>query len=327
MMPDRARGSERRSDRCGRHHLVESSDEIVVEKRVVRENRRMTEFSFNDDPFVDLPLEPGDPLQRAIMPIILRRGDVWEVAGTAFAIGPQLLFTAAHTLVDNGVVRGDEAYVLYVGGVNADGTLMGGPLPIEHVKANAGIDVALLQVRLPLIDGTMLALAVLEFSFAAPLPGEVCAVVGYTAGTRFQDLPTEARLDVTANLLASQGTVVELHHGGRDTVVLPFPVFRTTAQIRSQMSGSPIFAGSGSTKRVVGIAATSFELAEGDEHMSYGSLLWPAAALRMSTTGDVDELSLLDLAKLGYVRADHSIDRIDVDKSNPAAWTVSFRQA
>jgi hypothetical protein len=75
-------------------------------------------FSFEDGPFVDLPI--GHPPQRGIMPIPIRRDDEWEVAGTAFAIGQHAALSPRHTLVDDDGARSDEANLLYIGGKNKD---------------------------------------------------------------------------------------------------------------------------------------------------------------------------------------------------------------
>jgi hypothetical protein len=186
---------------------------------------------------------------------------------------------------------------------------------------------ALLQVGLPLIDGALLRIATLPLSFAAPLPDETCLAVGYTATTNFEEEPHSVRLELTPSLHASRGRVVEIHHAGRDRAFLPFPVFQTTAHIPSQMSGSPILAGSGPDKRVVGVASTGYDVDPSAEPISYGSLLWPAAGLRMTTQQEQGpaDVSLLELAHMGYVTADESIHAIELDTTDPDAWTVGLK--
>jgi hypothetical protein len=285
------------------------------------------DLSSADEPWLDLDMEHGHPLQRGIMPIVLHRGDTWRVEGTAFAVGPQLLLTAKHNLVDANGLRGDEAHVLYIDGRNPDVSYNGGLLPVERLNTNGQTDLAALQIGLPLIDGKLLRIATLPISFAPPSPDDACLAIGYTATTAFDEQPEVVRLELAPALHTSRGRVVDVHHRGRDSSFLPFPVFHTTAHIPPQMSGSPILAGSEPDRRVVGVASTGYDVEPTAEPISYGSLLWPAAGLRMAMqneSGPVD-VSLLELAQMGYLTADESVHAIELDTTDPDAWTVGLR--
>jgi hypothetical protein len=284
-------------------------------------------WSFEAGALLDLPIDKPHPLQRSIMPVVLKRDGRWEVAGTAFVVGREVLLTAAHTIVEDGQCRGEEAYVLYVEGQYDDGNYIGGLLPIDRVNTNGFCDLAMLQVRLPLVGGvTPLNLPLLPMSFAPPAVGDPCAAIGYTAGMTFDGADDWLKLQLSPKMHATRGLVQELHHEGRDRSMLPFPVFRTSAEIKSQMSGSPILAGAGPEMRVTGVVATAYDVDPPDQPISYGSLLWPAAGLRLPFLqgSELVDTSLLELAEHGYVQV-AAADRVSVDKTNPEAWVVSVR--
>jgi Trypsin-like peptidase domain len=296
-----------------------------------------TLWSFSESAFVDVDLPVGHPMYGAIMPIVVRRGTAWEVAGTAFVVGPHAALTAAHTVTAGGQSRVDEASLLFRGNRNEDGTVMGGLLPITSINVNSATDLALLTLLIPEINGESLRLTGLKLSFVEVSVGERCAVVGYTSGLRF-DISDPPVMELSPVLHASAGEVRHVHQRGRDASFLRFPSFQLSAHAPHQMSGSPILGGPGQTKAVVGVLSSGFDLGDGGEPISYGSALWPAAGLRMTLRVDEDalqaagvltelidgagEFSLHDLARLGYVGADSSTEDVIVDKSSPDDWRV-----
>lgn len=264
-------------------------------------------LSFDDAAFIDV-LENTFPhvLQRGIMPILLHRHGAPQVAGTAFSIMPNVALTAAHVLVENGTLRGDPASLLYVGGTYADGGLMGGPLPIWQVNLDLATDLALLRYEMPELDGAPLRVKHLPLDFRGPAVGETCVAIGYTAGFEFEeDVQGASTLSIAPKLRASKGNIEEVHLEGRDKM-LPYPVFRTSAHIVEQMSGSPILSGGIGQHRVTGIVTTSYQLDEdGSTPISYGSLLSPALPLHLTfrVDGRERELSLREMIDRGGVIA------------------------
>lgn len=286
-------------------------------------------FGFADGEFPDL-LEGHmpHPLQRAILPILLKRSGTFEVAGTAFIIGPRLALTATHTLVEGGAPRGDEPYLVFLGGENPDGSLMGGLLPIQKISLSADSDVALLRFDAPVLQNDEpIVRTALPISFLGPVVGDTCIAIGYTAGVTFDEAPAEHPRVVTVNpkLRASRGVIEEIHEQQRDSFFLRFPVFRTNARFDSQMSGSPIFSGPANAKhRVVGVVTTGFDHGtESSAHTSHGSLLWPSAALHLpylDGEGREREHSLLELAYAKQVDVDSTAE-LTVDDE----WRVTRR--
>jgi hypothetical protein len=119
-------------------------------------------WSFEDTSYLNIDLPDGHLLYKAIMPIVVRRAETWEVAGTAFAIGPQAAMTAAHTLVFDSAARIDQAFLFSRGNIHEDGTITGGLLPIREVNTN-GTDLALLTLDVPTIDEELLRMSLSRF--------------------------------------------------------------------------------------------------------------------------------------------------------------------
>jgi trypsin-like peptidase len=283
-------------------------------------------FGFQSGEFVDL-LDGSvpHPLQRAIMPIVIRREGHLQIAGTAFAVGSALFLTAAHILRADRGLWGEEFYLLYIGGENADGSLLGGLLPISSVNFNDFADIALMRVMLPLLEDEPLRHSVLAGSFRSPDVGDHCVAIGYTAGLEIEIADDREIVSVRPRLNASRGVVEQVHLARRDEAFLTFPVFQTSARFDFQMSGSPIFAGPIGRHVVRGLVATGFEHDPQTMETSYGSLLWPAAGLRdPATAGREHEASLLDLAREGTVEFEGT-SAVDVDRSDEAIWQVAYR--
>lgn len=254
-----------------------------------------------------LDTESPHPLQRAIMPIVIRRGNVYEVAGTAFAISYEIFLTAAHVVADQGRARMEEAQLLYVGGRNPDGNFMGGFLPVVKVQLYAACDIALLWARFPLSDDSELALSLLPISFQPPKVGDACVALGYTAGLTFDvDAVGTDRMTLAPKLNASTGAVEDVFLKSRDTSLMRFPCYQVSARFDAQMSGSPVLSGGVGQQRVTGVVATGWEHSEPGMQTGFASLLWPAAGLRMEMQDEdatLREISVLEMAQRSRVAA------------------------
>jgi hypothetical protein len=78
----------------------------------------------------------------------------------------------------------------------------------------------------------------------------------------------------------TEGDVKEVHPLYRDRGMLPFPCFHTNARFDAGMSGGPVFNEDG---RVCGVVCSNLPpSAEGQEHISYASLIWPALGIRIN---------------------------------------------
>jgi hypothetical protein len=105
----------------------------------------------------------------------------------------------------------------------------------------------------------------------------------------------------------SVGQVLEVYEHGRDTVMLPFPCYRTNARSKPGMSGAPVFNDSGP---LCGLISTAMEGGEDEgDHIYYAAALWPS----MGTQIDAERPGFpagvsypaLELAKHGYIAALH----------------------
>lgn len=278
-------------------------------------------------PFADLlQLATTHELQRSVMPIVITRSGVPRIEGTAFAIGAGIAMTAKHVLTGTDPI--EDVRLLYIEGMNEDGTIRGLPLPLYSWSTDDQTDIALLQVRLPLIDGVQLVHGGVQISFAPPAVGSPAIAVGYTAGFSFRPGEGEhpGSLTLEPKLYASRGSVHEVYAGGRDRVMLPFPAFRLDARFDHQMSGSPIWAGTNvGVHRVVGLVATSLE--SDGEPVSHGSLLWPAARLPLAfldERGERFETTLLEMGRLGRIDIE-GLDRVTVERLAERRWSVTLR--
>lgn len=77
---------------------------------------------------------------------------------------------------------------------------------------------------------------------------------------------------------ATKGKVEEVHIGGRDRVVMPFPCFRTSARFDGGMSGGPLADHSGN---VFGVVCSSFDTDGTGAPISYASPIGPALAIHL----------------------------------------------
>lgn len=278
-------------------------------------------------PFADLLQDQmPHPLQRAIMPVVVTRAGVPRIEGTAFAIGAGIALTAAHVMSGP---QPEDVRLLYIEGTNEDDSLRGLPLPLYGWGKNDKTDVAVLQIRLPEIDGEQLVHGAVPISFIPPVLGSAALAIGYTAGFEFEpgDADDPGTFSFSPRMNASQGTVQDVHLNGRDPVMIPFPAFQVDARFDHQMSGSPILAAAApGLVRVVGLVSTSMDTEDGVP-VSHGSLLWPAASLRLAfhhEGGVRFQVSLLDLAQQGVLDIEGT-EHVEVEPAGGTAWTVHFR--
>lgn len=97
----------------------------------------------------------------------------------------------------------------------------------------------------------------------------------------------------------SRGRITEVHLGGRDGVLMPYPSFATNNLVKGGMSGGPVFSEDG---RVLGIVSSGIE----DEAAPYAtiSLIWTALGLPLSKLKLPEDGRdyLLDLAVRAEIR-------------------------
>ena len=260
------------------------------------------------------------------MPIVHFVNGTPNPLGTCFVISNSgLAITARHVI--------DEAFSKYfsAGNPNVDippeealhaiyasntldpttGHFIGGPLPVLKIWSNSGMDIAILQLGVPINTetGENLYLPTVKLSPGVPKVGQHIFGLGYHS---MQWAAATNGFNVDQRLSASRGKVEEIYFPRRDSVFMSFPCFQTTARFDGGMSGGPIISESG---QVCGVICSSMKTDESDgTFTSYGSLI--SSALVLVTFGkDASgerEMFLHDFVIGGAVQLDDTAKDIEI---------------
>jgi trypsin-like peptidase len=274
--------------------------------------------SFERQRFIDLPITP---VQNSIMPVVVIREGSLECIGTAFSVANfGAMLTAKHVITEAKECSENDrslVAVLYVAeGIGHDvPDLLGGPLPITHACLSGATDLAVLQVQLPVLHGTPLHFPALRLSPGIPAVGTSIMTLGYNrfevrGVSRSADRPA---FELASHFSASAGKILQGYPRGRDSVVAPFPCFEVGGRFDAGMSGGPVI--SVSTGAVCGMVLTGFDKGEDtNDDTSFASLLAPAFDLSIvviDESGREEALSVLELARRGFVPTDDSLTRVE----------------
>lgn len=286
----------------------------------------MISLDFNEANFI--PTLDNGLLSTSIMPIVHVVGGRARAIGTCFAISSDgLCLTARHVIEDalpgafheRRQVNEREGwlYALYVSREpNEDNPehFTGGLLPVQRAHFNGVLDIAAVQLQ-PAQNartGELLRMPVNRLGFAPPRVGEFCFALGYHS-MEWQGF--DPNYEVAQSFYASRGQIEEVHVPRRDTVMAPFPCFRTSARYDGGMSGGPIISMDG---LVVGVVCSSMDtVADADGFISYASLIGPAALLqisRLNAEGVETTYFINDLAERNIISVDYqgvSFERLD----------------
>ncbi|MGA1859173.1 serine protease [Azospirillum sp. 11R-A] len=278
-----------------------------------------TEINFSDRDFVDLGFHET---QTGVLPLVHVKNGVIRPLGTCFSITNDGLCMTARHVIEEGVQAPDgisykdldekeDGYfgALYISSEehpeNPD-HILGGFLPMDKVYFCNGLDIALFKLKLPVneLTGEMLRFPLHQLRLSLPGVGEPFFSLGYRT-MDWQKGMVENGYDVSHKYSASRGQVEELHAGGRDRSMLPYPCFRTSARLDGGMSGGPLVDNFG---RVFGVVCSSFGTASDDGYISYASLIGPAMAMTLEVAdevgGEVRKAFLWELVEGGAILAD-----------------------
>ena len=219
----------------------------------------------------------------------------------AFESGEVVFATAKHVideLVDNPEL---EAFVLLPSGLETEEerrSLIG--VRVDQIAlAEAYSDAALMVANPRRSELTVISrLTSIPISFGQPQVGEYCMALGYPQPPGSNDY----------KLVASRGTIEEVHPHRRDNVMSTFPSFRTDALYKHGMSGGPIM---GTNGRAIGITSHGTEADEREFIVGYGASIATIAELKLDlqdSSGAIQEVSVAQLAAMGFLG----------DKSEPA---------
>jgi hypothetical protein len=182
--------------------------------------------------------------------------------------------------------------------------LLGGFIPMTTANTISGIDIALMHLNLPVHTdtGEFIPCPAQQLRLDFPKEGDRLIALGYEMGEwTFDDRGVHT---LSQTFTASTGFVAAVHPTGRDKVVMPTPCFQTSAPFRSGMSGGPVIAEDG---RVLGVVSTGFEVAEGEEPISYASPLALSMGISLQArdaTGNEGTHFLWDFAEGGAITVD-----------------------
>lgn len=151
-------------------------------------------------------------------------------------------------------------------------------------------------------------------SFKQVVSGEGVTALGYPKSAhRFG---STAGSKISINPYESDGHIMQVHALKRDSVMLPYPCYETSAHIEGGMSGGPVFDSNG---QVCGVVSSSFELAGNNQiAVSYISSIWPCAGIELRETSHPITVSptpyyLQALIDSGQVQATDRMTSVDQD--------------
>lgn len=283
-----------------------------------------------DPNFLQVGEFPHD-LQKQVVPILAKVYDEVFPVGTGFVVTTSgLMITAGHVLreaysravpretSEDGEVPYVELYAMYVANDSHPVDSIGGMWPIDRFWWHRRIDIGVCRLRgaTQRATGKQVKWSPLTLSPGIPTVGSKVWAYGYFKMTGSGKVGDDGRESIRFRQSAAytQGEIIEVHPEYRDRVRLSFPCFRTNARFDGGMSGGPIVNQSG---RVCGVVCSSFPpFEEGEEHVSYGSMIWPALTLciedvRLPGKPPAD-VSLLELARGGYIATDDTLGQIDL---------------
>ena len=196
---------------------------------------------------------------------------------------------------------------LYTAGEPDEDNMLGGLLPARKLYFTDDLDLALMQLNLPIarVTGEPLCMPALRLGTRIPRVGEQCAGIGYHAMDWQRGTGIHAH-HVEQKYAASQGRVCEVHLDRRDDFLVKFPCFQTDCKFVGGMSGGPVIESRNGT--VVGVICSGFDGPEEEPPISYVSLAGMSLLLTLEATdeesGVIKKKFLCDLVKGGAVATD-----------------------
>ena len=277
--------------------------------------------SFQEGDFATIRPFPH-PTQRSIMPVVAMKGQYLRGVGTCFAISSQgLVMTARHVVedalgIDDQGMKMDSdqgigaVYIAEPGPKDIEDIdaqdLTGGPLTANKIYYSRDHDIALMILNLPThgATGKRLQMPQLKLGMQVPKKGATCVGLGYHAMDWKQATGAHTH-EVAQSYSASQGIVSRVHFPKRDSMLMNYPCFQTDCKIVGGMSGGPIIDCMNGS--VIGVSCRSFELPDGEDHISHASFASLSLFLTLEATdanGKQEKKFLYDFVRGGAVATD-----------------------
>jgi hypothetical protein len=304
---------------------------------------QLTEGTSNFEPLS--PKAFGSDMQKVVMPIFAEDGENIVSIGTGFVVGGnQLLMTAAHVVKD-AIGRGRRVlgpdgkwidasglYALYVSSEKHDARVehyLGGLLPIDHVWCNDLLDIGLCWLRLPIINGKPIRILRMRLSPGLPKLGDSITAFGYHGLSEPLQTDNDGKrvLPYESKGSFSTGKIVDIHEMHRDSAMLSFPCFRTTARFDAGMSGGPVVNSKGN---VCGVVCAGSGCSGDGTYSSYASLLWLAMGCTIniapSEDAPIESRTLMELVPSGFVMTDGTETQVSVKRAPSGEIEVRLRR-
>lgn len=260
------------------------------------------------------------PLQALVLPVVVMKGGVAYLQGTAFSIGGNLALTAHHVLTQEDTDTISQAALLHVVDGVEPGQVHATLLEVDVVTAHPdSTDVSVLQLKTPPPGfHNPMPLRPLRLGMAPPTVGQMVSMLGYTYVEPMTTL--EEVFKLRPKLHVSTGSVTQVEPLGSG--LSKGPCFLAKAESISQMSGGPVFAHSGGGNdplAVRGVISTGLNAGAGDDPLTTVGMAYTALALNppVDRGMSVEPTLLYDLAHNGRIPV-VDLDLVDLDVSDPA---------
>ena len=279
--------------------------------------------------------------QMSIMPVVAMKGRYLRGVGTCFVISSQgLVITARHVIEDaleideQGEKNNPDLWIgaLYTAepgpedfGKTPD--LLGGLIPAHQVHYSESHDIALMQLNLPERHetGEKLRMPQLKLGMRIPQEGESCVGIGYHSMDWKQATESHTH-EIFQSYSASKGHIGTVHLIKRDNVLMKFPCFQTDCKFVGGMSGGPVIELVNGS--VIGIVCASFDMMEGEAHISYASLARTCLLLvlnEITESGRTENKFLYDFVRGGAVMTDDEFTVVsDQQEGDRRTLTIDF---
>ena len=193
-----------------------------------------------------------------------KNGD--HTAGSAVLIAPGIALCASHVLADFEKAFPTGECRLMCGGPADHGVnlwLVQGGLQIPES------DLSVLWMTLASAMPPENRFIVPHLTTRTPAVGECVAMYGLPARER-TIVESSGNVSIPVSARYTSGRVMEIHHAGRDRVMLPGPCFAVECDAFGGMSGGPVFDSRG---YLIGIVSSSYS---GEAPVAFVSAIWPA---------------------------------------------------
>jgi hypothetical protein len=198
------------------------------------------------------------------------------------------------------------------------------PVKVHHTYRIAPLDIAILSLAVPTDWPKDHVWRVPEIDLSPPPVGTPVAAFGFS-DSRVERTSEVEPPTIMLHPRTTTGQVIEIHHQFRDSVLLPFPCFRTNIRSEHGMSGGPVF--NNLSGRVCGVICSSMPPTRDDQdHDTFASTLWPVVMTILDPApenlGEKSRFPFMELFEKGILTATH-LDNVKLVQAKEGSVTAS----